>query len=96
MHPAVAFIRHTLGSVEPDLGRLAVLLDDLAGNGTGVSIKPVLELRRVIGGLETGTHANVVAAWTVSFETPNGSFEYRGETVATAVAAAFGDQSSWR
>jgi hypothetical protein len=37
-----------------------------------------------------------VAAWTVSFETPNVSFEYRGETVATAVAAAFGDQSSWR
>jgi hypothetical protein len=32
-------MRHTLGSVKPDLGRLAVLLDDLAGNGAGVSIK---------------------------------------------------------
>jgi hypothetical protein len=84
--------------VQLDLGRLGVLLDDLAGecNEAGVSIKPVIEARRVIGGLETATHANVVAGWQLSFATPRGAFEFRGQTVAEAVAAALASESSWR
>jgi len=62
---------------------------------SAVTITPVLERRLVIGGLETDSHANVIAGWDVSFVTPKGTFTYRGETVGDAVREAFANESSW-
>jgi hypothetical protein len=79
------------------LGRLGVLLHDLAGDGVGLSIEPVYEMRTVIGGIDFGHSPGlVVAAWTIRFETPKGVGSYRGGSVAEAVEEAFRDQSAWR
>jgi hypothetical protein len=79
-----------------DLGRLGVLLNDLSGDEVGLAIAPIYEMHRVIGGLDTPTHAPVVAAWEIHFETKTGACSYRGASVAEAVERAFADQSSWR
>lgn len=79
-----------------DLGRRGVLLNDLAGDEVGLAISPIHEMRRTIGGLDTATHAPVVAVWEIHFETKSGACSYRGASVAEAVERAFADQSFWR
>ena len=79
-----------------DLGRLPVLLGDLAGDGSGIVIEPIYETGPVIGGLETGGEASYVAGWQITFGSRGNDRSYRGKTVAVAVEEAFADQDSWR
>jgi hypothetical protein len=83
--------------IQRDLGRLDVLLGDLAGDGAGLTISPIYELRTIIGGIEDlESHGQVVGAWEVRFEVTGDSYSYRGRSVAEAVEGAFADQPSWR
>jgi hypothetical protein len=79
-----------------DLGRLSVVLGDLAGDGSGIVIEPTYETGPVIGGLETGGEASYVAGWQITFHAQGTGRSYRGKTVALAVEEAFADQNSWR
>lgn len=78
-----------------DLGRLPELMDRVAAFGSGVTIAPVTEEGPMIGGLETPRTAVFVAGWEISYETPEGSFTVRGQSIPEAVDAAFANRASW-
>jgi hypothetical protein len=78
-----------------DLGRLPELMHRLAGFGTGITITPVMEEGRVIGGLESSETALYVAGWKLTYETRRGSFTVRGKSIPEAVDAALANGSAW-
>jgi hypothetical protein len=72
------------------------LMDALASMGTGVVLDPVMATGLSIGGFETDETAAYVEAWEIRFTTYEGSFSYRGPTVADAVAEAWANATNWR
>ena len=78
-----------------DLGRLPELMHRLAGFGTGITITPVMEEGRVIGGLESSNTALYVAGWKITYETPRGSFTVRAKSIPEAADAALANDVAW-